>query len=198
MNRKILLMLLVFVFSLSSFANAKKIVTSGNILKTLSSSNFKVESDLDTKMSLEFSKNKEMIVNYSFSSASIWAQNVIDVKKAFTGLEAIKITYKSQYPLDFKLFQKTMGYEGNQFYQYHQVTLESSGDYITVTIPVTEFNFPKWVLDKIAQGDASTKNLALPLNLADVTGIHISPKPNKSDYKSAFTVKEIELVGVKL
>lgn len=91
-----------------------------------------------------------------------------------------------------------MGYEGNQFYQYHQVTLESSAEYTTVVVPITEFNFPKWVLDKIAQGDANTKNLALPLNLSDVTGIHISPKPNKSDYKSAFTVKEIELVGVKL
>lgn len=198
MNRKILVMLLVFVLSLSSFANAKKSVTSGNILRILPSSNFKVESDLDTKMSLEFSKNKEMIVNYSFTEASVWAQNVLDVKKSFKGLEAVKITYKSQYPLDFKLFQKTMGYEGNKFYQYHQITLESSAEYTTVVVPVSEFNFPKWVLDKIAQGDANTKELALPLNLEDVNGIHISPKPNKSDYKSAFTIKEIELVGVKL
>lgn len=197
MKNKILVFILTMVVSISSFA-AKDSVISGNLMTILSKSDFRLEKDSDSSMKMDFNKDKELIVDFGFTPASVWAQTVIDVKKPFTGLEAVKITYKTTSAVDIKLLQKSLGYDGNKFYQYYQYTLNATSDYATLTLPVAEFAFPKWVLDKLATGDASLKNLALPLNLNDVTGLHISPKPNQKAIQGTFFIKSIELVGVKL
>lgn len=170
---------------------------SSYILFKMSESNFKVEHDKDTFMDSEFNRKKEIISEYEFSPESVWAQLVINLGKPFSGLEAIKITYNTDYSLDLKLFQKSLGYEGNQFYQYYQYTLEPSAEDTIVIIPLDDFDFPAWVLDKIAKGDKNMIKAALPLDLDDVTALHISPKPVQKSIKGKFEIKEIELIGVK-
>lgn len=204
--KKIFLMLgLVVLVSVSSFGatKAKKVKPVevvkpvGNILSEMTEDNFRAEKDAPTSMEIQFTGNKEVVGEYEFTPESVWAQLVINAQKPFTGLEAVKITYKTDYILDLKLFQKSLGYEGNKFYQYYQYTLEPSAEYTTVVLPLSQFNFPAWVLDKIAKGDQATKVAALPLDLDDVTALHVSPRAIQKGIQGQFAIKEIELIGVK-
>lgn len=204
--KKLLLVLgMIVLVSVSSFSATKnKKIKSpeitkpvGNILLEMTEDNFKVEKDGPTSMEMKFTDNKEIVAKYEFVPESVWAQLVVNVQKPFVGLEAVKITYKTDYILDLKLFQKNLGYEGNKFYQYHQYTLEPSAEYTTVVLPLNQFNFPAWVLDKIAKGDKITKDSALPLDLEQVNALHISPRAVQKNIQGEFSVKEIELIGVK-
>jgi len=206
MKKSLLILGLIILVSVSSFAatkSSKKAKTTeivkpvGNILSEMTEDSFRVEKDGTTSMEMQFTGDKEIVSEYEFAPESVWAQLVIDAQKSFTGLEAVKITYKTDYILDLKLFQKNLGYEGNKFYQYYQYTLEPSTEYTTVILPLSQFNFPAWVLDKIAKGDKTTKDLALPLDLDQVTALHVSPKAVQKNLKGTFAIKEIELIGVK-
>lgn len=204
--KKLLLVLgMIVLVSVSSFSATKnkKVKSSeivkpvGNILSEMIEDNFKVEKDAPTSMEMKFTENKEIVSKYEFAPESVWAQLVVNVQKPFTGLEAVKITYKTDYILDLKLFQKNLGWDGNKFYQYYQYTLEPSAEYTTVVLPLSQFNFPAWVLDKISKGDKITKDSALPLDLEQVSALHISPRAVQKNIKGEFSVKEIELIGVK-
>ncbi len=204
--KKLLLALgMIVLVSVSSFSATKNkkvkapeiVKPVGNILSEMTEDNFKVEKDAPTSIEMKFSENKEIIAKYEFVPESVWAQLVINVQKPLTGLEAVKITYKTDYILDLKLFQKNLGWDGNKFYQYYQYTLEPSAEYTTVVLPLSQFNFPAWVLDKIAKGDKITTESALPLDLEQVNALHISPRAVQKDIKGEFSVKEIELIGVK-
>lgn len=204
--KKLLLALgMIVLVSVSSFSATKNkkvkapeiVKPVGNILSEMTEDNFKVEKDAPTSIEMKFSENKEIIAKYEFVPESVWAQLVINVQKPLTGLEAVKITYKTDYILDLKLFQKNLGWDGNKFYQYYQYTLEPSAEYTTVVLPLSQFNFPAWVLDKIAKGDKITTESALPLDLDQVTALHVSPKAIQKNLKGAFAIKEIELIGVK-
>lgn len=204
--KKLLLVLgLIVLVSVSSFSASKNkkvkapeiIKPVGNILTEMTEDDFRVEKDGTTSMDMKFTDTKEIVANYEFVPESVWAQLVINVQKPFTGLEAVKITYKTDYPLDLKLFQKNLGWDGNKFYQYYQYTLVPTAEYTTVVLPLNQFTFPAWVLDKIAKGDKATKDSALPLDLDQVNALHISPKAVQKDIKGEFSVKEIELIGVK-
>lgn len=207
MKRLFLIIGLIVLVSISSFAatkNKSKKTTStevakpvGNILSEMTDDDFRVEKDALTSMEMQFTGNKEIMAEYEFTPESVWAQLVVNVQKPFTGLEAVKITYKTDYIIDLKLFQKSLGYEGNKFYQYYQYTLEPSAEYTTVVLPLSQFNFPAWVLDKIAKGDQSTKDAALPLDLENVTALHVSPRAIQKSIQGEFSIKEIELIGIK-
>ena len=206
MKKSLLILGLIILVSVSSFAATKSnkkakatevVKPVGNILSEMNEDSFRVEKDAPTSMSMQFTGDKVLVSEYEFVPDSVWAQLVIDPQKTLTGLESLKITYKTDYSIDLKLFQRNLGWDGNRFYQYYQYTLEPSAEYTTIVLPLSQFNFPGWVLEKITKGDTATKELALPLDLDQVTALHVSPKAIQKNLKGAFAIKEIELIGVK-
>lgn len=195
MKSKILFLVFVLTVSANCFAISSKKLYNHNLLKVMSKKNIVVETDDQTKMQFKFKKGKDLTVNYELSTGSIWSQIILDLKKPLQDLKAIKITYKAEKAVYMKLFQKTLGYEGNQFYQYYQKTLEPTSEYVTLTLPIDEFNYPTWVLDKLSAGDEQFKSLALPLDLTEVTGLHFSPIPNKTNFDSSFSIENIEFLN---
>lgn len=168
---------------------APTIPTSGNLITLFDSSKWSSASDANTTISTSLANN-EMTATYTSKSASEYSQANVEIGKALTGITAVKISYKSNHAINLKF--KQSNFNANTGYQYYQVTLPASPNFVEVTKNVSEFNFPQW---KIDEADFIAANF--PLDLGQVTSIDLSPELPKDGNTYTFTVNNLELINFK-
>lgn len=164
------------------------IPTSGNLIKLFDSSKWSSAADSNTTISTSLANN-EMTVTYKSETTSEYSQANIEIGKALTGVTAVKISYKSAHAINLKFKQPNL--DSVTGYQYYQVTLPASADFVEVTKNVSEFTLPQWLLDK--GFDASTA----PFDLSKVTSLDLSPELPKDGNTYTFTVNNLELINFK-